>query len=88
MSVLMRTHGVGSTEEHYRGVIGPVTDFLRAANGFVAHYAFMEGDGLTISEIWNSRAEFEAYFNEHIVPMLPEGAPAPEFFEIMNTITP
>jgi len=88
MSVFVRFHTPGFTEEMYQVVAAKGTDAIKAAHGFIAHYAFLEGDGLTVSEIWDSHAEQEAYFNEYVLPNLPQEIPAAQVFEIFNTTTP
>ena len=88
MSVFVRFHTPGFTEEMYQGVAAQATDASKAAPGFIAHYAFLDGDGMTVSEIWDTQAEQEAFFSEHILPKLPQEIPAAQVFEIINTITP
>ncbi len=34
-------------------------------------------DGLTVSEIWDTRADYDAFFDEHIKPKLPQAIPTP-----------
>jgi heme-degrading monooxygenase HmoA len=88
MSVVVRHHASGMTADQYSAVATPTTDALRNASGFIAHYAFAEGDGMTVSEIWESQADHDKFFDEVIRPKLPQEIPPPAVFDVINTITP
>lgn len=87
MSVVIRHHAPGMTADQYSGIAEVTLDELESATGFVAHYAFLEGDGLTVSEIWDTQADHDAFFDEHIKPKLPQEIPTPAVFEVLNAIT-
>ncbi|RZL73428.1 MAG: hypothetical protein EOP32_36845 [Rhodococcus sp. (in: high G+C Gram-positive bacteria)] len=74
------------TKDQYSAVDVTVDD-LQSAKGFIAHYAFLEGDGLTVSEIWDTQADHDAFFDEHIRPKLPQEIPSPAVFVVLNAIT-
>lgn len=86
MSVVIRHHASGMTPEQYTTVSTSTTDSLRAAKGFIAHYAFAEGDGVTVSEIWETQGDHDAFFDEVIRPKLPQEMPPPKVFKVINTI--
>jgi len=86
MSVVIRHHAPGMTADQYSAVDVTVDD-LQSAKGFIAHYAFLEGDGLTVSEIWDTQADHDAFFDEHIKPKLPQEIPPPAVFEVLGAIT-
>lgn len=87
MSVVIRRHAPGMTADQYSAIADVTMADLRSAKGFVAHYAFLEGDGLTVSEIWDTQADHDAFFDEHIRPKLPQEIPTPAVFEILNAAT-
>ncbi len=58
-------------------------------DGLAFHVAFSSGGSFRVSEVWDSREQFEA-FGEHLMPILNEGgvelAGAPEIIEVHNII--
>lgn len=87
MSVAIRHHAPGMTVDQYSAIADVTLDELQSAKGFVAHYAFLEGDGLTVSEIWDTQVDHDAFFDVHIKPKLPQEIPTPAVFEVLNAIT-
>jgi len=87
MSVVVRHHAPGMTADQYSAIADVTMADLQSAKGFIAHYAFLEGDGLTVSEIWDTQADHDAFFNEHIRPKLPQEIPTPAVFEVLNAAT-
>jgi hypothetical protein len=44
-------------------------------------------DGWRVIEVWNSQADFEAWFEAYVKPAFPEGAPAPVIaFDELNEV--
>ena len=72
------------TTDQYSAIADGTMGDLQSAKGFIAHYAFLEGDGLTVSEIWDTQADHDAFFDEHIKPKLPQEIPTPAVFEVLN----
>ena len=87
MSVVVRHHAPGMTKDQYSAIAEVTLSDLQSAKGFVAHYAFLEGDGLTVSEIWDTQADHDAFFDEHIKPKLPQEMPTPAVFEVLGATT-
>lgn len=85
MSVVVRHHAPGMTADQYSAIADGTMGDLQSAKGFIAHHAFLEGDGLTVSEIWDTQADHDAFFDEHIKPKLPQEIPTPAVFEVLNT---
>ena len=75
------------TADQYSAIADVTMGDLQSAKGFIAHYAFLEGDGLTVSELWDTQADHDAFFDEHIRPKLPQEIPTPAVFEVLNTAT-
>ena len=62
----------------FRNDDGHVRQGVRAANaprssapGFVAHVAFVGDDGFHVSEIWESRDDFQNWFDNNVKPNVP-----------------
>ncbi|EKT80481.1 hypothetical protein Rwratislav_00280 [Rhodococcus wratislaviensis IFP 2016] len=75
------------TKDQYSAIAEVTLSDLQSAKGFIAHYAFLEGDGLTVSEIWDTQADHDAFFDEHIKPKLPQEIPTPAVFEVLGATT-
>jgi heme-degrading monooxygenase HmoA len=59
------------TTDSYDKVSEHLTPQLLAASGFVAHVAFV-GDGeFHVSEIWESRDDFQNWFDSTVKPNVP-----------------
>jgi hypothetical protein len=50
---------------------------LKAAGGFIAHAAGPIDGGYQVSELWESEGAHRAWFEAHVIPSLPAGAPRP-----------
>ena len=87
MSVVVRHHAPGMTKDQYSAIADVTLSDLQSAKGFVAHYAFLEGDGLTVSEIWDTQADHDAFFDEHIKPKLTQEIPTPAVLEVLGATT-
>ena len=87
MPVLKKHHAPGMSKEAYDQVASGVMDSQKNAQGFIAHYAIVEGDGITVIEIWESVDDHDAWFNPTVKPHLPADTPAPEFSDVHNSNT-
>jgi heme-degrading monooxygenase HmoA len=71
MSVLVRLSASGMTTDMYDKASEQLTPLVLSAPGFVAHVAF-EGDGeFHVSEIWESRDDFQNWFDNNVKPNVP-----------------
>jgi heme-degrading monooxygenase HmoA len=86
MAVLVNSLAPGMTREQYEGVAAGLTDKLKAAPGFIAHYAWEHENGITVVEIWESTEQRDAWFNDSVRPNLPVEV-ASEKHELMNRVT-
>jgi heme-degrading monooxygenase HmoA len=87
MSTLKRHHAPGMSPEMYYQILNAARTSQTAAAGFVSHYGVADGDGITVIEVWDSRAQHDAWFNVAVKPQLPAGMPEPEFWEIIDSNT-
>jgi hypothetical protein len=77
MSVLMTSDMPGTTEEGYNHLAAALLGTLQASPGFIAHAAGPVPGGYQVSEVWESQAAHEAWFDRHIRPAMPADAAAP-----------
>ena len=73
------------TTDSYDKVSEQLTPLLLAAAGFVAHVALVGDDEFHVSEIWESRDDFQNWFDNNVKPNVP-GAEIDEVREVHNVI--
>jgi quinol monooxygenase YgiN len=76
MAVLMTAQIPGATKEMMDG-LQPLLGPLRSAKGFIVHANGPVPGGWRVIEVWNSQADFEAWFETSVKPAFPEGGPGP-----------
>ena len=91
MSILVRfTAAPSLTAENYDATQARIEASGKfPPNGLELHVAFSSGGNFRVSEIWDSKEQFEA-FGEHLMPILTENGVElegpPEVIEIHNII--
>ncbi len=87
MSILARFTPNSLTAEQYDKAIREMDEVNSPPDGRDYHVCFGSDGDLRVSEIWDSREQFEAY-GEKLMPKLAEigidPGPAPEIIEIHN----
>ncbi len=87
MAVLYRHHVAGMDASTYDQVSSQLTPRLKQQPGFMYHVAFAAPDGMTVSEIWESREQHDRWFEENVKPNVP-GEMDIEVIDVHNLITP
>ena len=89
MSIVVRFHPANLTTENYDESHPKVEEAGFPPDGLDYHVCFGSGDNLTVSEIWDSREQFEAW-GEKLMPVLKEFgiefSGEPEVFEVHNLV--
>ncbi len=91
MSILVRFTGAsGMTAEKYDSVLPTIEASGQfPPDGLDYHVAFSSGGSFRVSEIWDSKEQFEA-FGQRLMPILMDGgvelAGPPEIIEIHNVV--
>ena len=57
------------------------------ADGFASHYGVVEDGGITVIEVWDSKAQHDTCFDVNARSLLPANTPEPEFWEIRGSRT-
>ena len=73
MAVLMTAEVSGQTQQGYDGMLGALERFLRQAPGFVLHTAHPVEGGWRVIEGWESKADSDRFYAQHVAPNLPPG---------------
>jgi heme-degrading monooxygenase HmoA len=71
----------------YDQAASQLTPRLKQQPGFLYHVAFAESDGLTVSEIWESREQHDRWFDEQVKPNVPADITI-EAIDVHNIVTP
>ena len=92
MSFVVRFNPTSLTAEKYDETIRQLEAVgAFPPEGLAYHVCFGTDGNLKVSEIWDSRAQFEA-FGERLMPILSavgiEFSGDPEFFEVRNIVQP
>ena len=89
MSGLMTAYIPGGTQEMIDG-LRPLLDPMRTTKGFHIHANGQVAGGWRVTEVWDSKGDFDAWFESTVKPAFPEGAPAPEISidELNEVVTP
>jgi hypothetical protein len=89
VAVLMTAQIPGGTKEMIDGM-RPVLDAIKTAKGFIVHGNGPSPGGWRVTELWESQADFEAWFEAFVKPAYPQELPMPEisFDELNEVVTP
>lgn len=73
MTILLTANNEGQTREGYDAMLTLLAPALRRSPGFIAHLGHAVYGGWRVIELWDSKAQADAFFVEHVVPKLPRG---------------
>ena len=86
MAISMTQHAPGMPGDAYDETMANVAEPLRRSPGFISHTAQITGDGVTVTEVWESREQWENWFNNSVKPHLPPGTPPPTVTELHQAL--
>jgi heme-degrading monooxygenase HmoA len=87
VAVLYRHHVAGMGAEMYDQTSPKLIEELKRQPGFIYHVAFPEGDGFTVSEIWETREQHNRWFEDFVKPNVPAEIAVTEL-DVHNVVTP
>lgn len=87
MAVLVKMNVPGMTEKDYDDVSGKLTEPVRKATGFKFHAGNVTKDGVTVTEVWATRENFNDWFSTSVQPNV-KGISTPEIIELRRTVSP
>ena len=64
MAILTTAHVKGQTKEGYDGVLIGLQELIRKAPGFILHTSYPYEEGWVVAEIWETKADADAFFCE------------------------
>lgn len=88
MAILITAHVKGQTKEGYDGVLIGLRELIQNAPGFILHTSYPYEEGWVVAEIWQTKADADAFFAKYVVPNLPSGIhPKRSYQELHNIVT-
>ncbi|MBV9418097.1 MAG: antibiotic biosynthesis monooxygenase [Solirubrobacterales bacterium] len=86
MPITMTQHAPGMPPHAYDEIMVGAGEPLRRSPGFVSHVAHASSDGITVTEVWESREQWEQWYTTSVKPHLPPDAPPPVVSELHNAL--
>lgn len=77
MTILMTSQMPGVSEDGYRHLADALGPLLTQADGFIQHVAGPTDDGYLVTELWASAETHQRWYDAHVLPAIPAGAPQP-----------
>jgi heme-degrading monooxygenase HmoA len=71
MAVLVRMTAAGMDAATYDQASTQLASLVRKQPGFMMHVAYPSPGGFSVGEVWESRGQFETWFNENVKPNVP-----------------
>jgi heme-degrading monooxygenase HmoA len=71
MAVLVRMTAAGMDEATYDQASAELVALVRKQPGFIMHVAYPNPGGYSVGEIWESRGQYETWFNANVKPNVP-----------------
>ena len=89
MAVLVRISATGMDQATYDQMAPGLHELVRKQPGFIIHIAYPTAGGFGVGEVWESQAQQEAWFNEHVKPSLPDSvAMSTEYIQLHAVVQP
>jgi hypothetical protein len=86
MAVLIIAENKGQTAEKYDGMLAHMGDMARHVPGRLLHASHATEDGWRVIEVWESRTQANAWFAEHVAPIIPEGVRPRRTFQDLHAV--
>jgi heme-degrading monooxygenase HmoA len=87
MAVLARMTLAGMDADTYDQVSTQLAPLVKKQPGFIMHVAYPSPGGFAVGEIWESRGQYETWFNENVKPNVP-GEIQQEVIELHGVVRP
>lgn len=85
MAILVMAHDPNGSPEEAKRWEALLGDKVRNAPGFIFHATYAIEDGYQIVNSWESREDFQNFFEKEIKPNMPGGEPSgrpPQIFDL------
>jgi heme-degrading monooxygenase HmoA len=82
MAVLVKILNRGMTLDMYDQIATPILAEIKRQAGFQIHACYATGDGLIVTEVWDTAEQQRAWFEKYVRPNIP--ADADQEFEVVE----
>jgi heme-degrading monooxygenase HmoA len=86
MATRVTAHVKGQTKEGYDAVLNGLSALIRKAPGFILHTSYAYDEGWVVEEIWETKADADAFFSTYVVPNLPAGIHPKRTYQELHSI--
>ena len=87
MAILVRTIVTGLDTATYDQISSKLEPEVKKQPGFILHVAFPTDKGMAVSELWESRDQYDKWFNENVKPNV-QGEMSSEFIDVHHIVKP
>ena len=87
MAVLVRMTVAGMDAAGYDQAAMQLGSLVKKQPGFIMHVAYPSAGGFTVGEVWESRGQYETWFNANVKPNVP-GEIQQEVIELHGVVQP
>jgi quinol monooxygenase YgiN len=89
MAILVTTKVKNQTAEGYDEVSKFLHEAVKQSPGFIMHCAYSSDGEWWVLEVWNSKADADAFFSKNVAPNLPKGIiPKRAYQELHSIVMP
>jgi hypothetical protein len=71
MAVLIRHRPAGLGPAQYDQISPPLVEQEKKTPGFILHVSYEDAQGFCVAEVWETKEQHDAYFNENVKPNVP-----------------
>ena len=91
MSVLVRIRATGMDKAAYDQAAPGLHELVKEQPGFIIHVAYPTSNGFNAGEVWESKAQHDSWFKDHVSAKLPSealDAMSTEYVELHTVVQP
>jgi len=91
LAVFVRITAPGMDQAAYDQGAPVLHELVKKQPGLIMHVAYPTPGGFSVGEVWESQAQQESWFNQHVTPNLPPeivDAASTEYFPIHALVQP
>ena len=89
MAILISTTVKNQTAEGYDEISKFLHEVIRKSPGFILHCAYAAEGEWKVLEVWNTKADADAFFAKNVAPNLPKGiVPKRVYQELHSVVVP
>ena len=89
MAILVKISAAGMDQSVYDQMVPAVHPLMKKQPGFIIHVGHAIPGGFAVEEVWESKTQHDAWYNEFIMPNVPDpDAMSIEYVELHSVVEP